>query len=467
MHYVVIGAGPAGVIASETLRKSDPDGQISLIAGEPEPPYSRMAIPYLLIGDIDEAGTYLRKSHDHYQQLGIEVQHQTVKAVRPGDKQLDLASGGQLGYDRLLLATGSRATLPPVPGIDLPGIHTCWTLEDARQIATLASPGAKVLLIGAGFIGSIVLEALSKCGVDLTVVEMGDRMVPRMMNDTAGGMIKAWCEQKGVRVHTSTQVTSIESLVSAPAPTSPASPSSGNAGGGIMGFVRRLTGQADSPPPAPSAPVAPTAASAGDGTPHLKVHLSNGQSVDCHLVISAAGVTPNLSLLDGSGISTDRGVLVNGHLQSSDPNVYAAGDCAQAKDFSTDETAVHAIQPVAAEQGRIAALNMTGKVTPYEGSFSMNVLDTLGLVSASFGLWMGTDGGDHVELSDPERFRYLNLQFRDDVLVGATSLGMTQHVGVLRGLIQGETHLGVWKERLQADPTRVVEAYLSMGLTYR
>ncbi len=461
MHYVVIGAGPAGVIASETLRKTDPSGQISLIAGEPEPPYSRMAIPYLLIGDIDEAGTYLRKADDYYQQLGIEVQHNTVTAVRAADRQLDLETGGPLAYDRLLLATGSRATLPPVPGIDLPGIHTCWTLEDARQIATLASPGAKVLLIGAGFIGSIVLEALAKREVDLTVVEMGDRMVPRMMNETAGGMIKAWCEQKGVQVHTSTQVTSIEAITSAPAP---ASSSSAESGGGLRGLFRRLTGQAQ--PDAPQ-PVAPAEVSTSDGAPSLKVHLSNGETVDCHLVISAAGVTPNLGLIEGSGVATDRGVLVNEFLQSSDPQIYAAGDCAQSKDFSTDTTAVHAIQPVASEQGRIAALNMAGHPTPYEGSLSMNVLDTLGLISASFGLWMGADGGEQVELSDPERFRYLNLQFRDDVLVGATSLGMTQHVGVLRGLIQGETHLGGWKERLLSDPTRVVEAYLSMGLTYR
>ncbi len=462
MHYVVIGAGPAGVIASETLRKTDPNGQISLIAGEPEPPYSRMAIPYLLIGDIDEAGTYLRKADDHYQQLGIEVQHHTVTTVRAAERQLDLDTGGSLAYDRLLLATGSRATLPPVPGIDLPGIHTCWTLEDSRQIAKLASPGAKVLLIGAGFIGSIVLEALAKRGVDLTVVEMGDRMVPRMMNGTAGGMIKAWCEQKGVKVHTSTQVTSIESIAaSAPAP---ASSRESSEPGGLKGWWRRLTGQSQSAPPPPSPS---SEAAVSDGGPSLKVHLSNGNSVDCHLVISAAGVTPNLGLLDGSGVATDRGILINEFLQSSDPNIYAAGDCAQSKDFSTDTTAVHAIQPVASEQGRIAALNMAGRQTPYEGSFSMNVLDTLGLISASFGLWMGVDGGEQVELSDPANFRYLNLQFRDDVLVGATSLGMTQHVGVLRGLIQGETHLGSWKDRLLSDPTRLVEAYLSMGLTYR
>ncbi len=161
MHYVVIGAGPAGVIASETLRKTDPAGQISLIAGEPEPPYSRMAIPYLLIGDIDEAGTYLRKAHDHYQQLGIEVQHHTVSAVRPAEQQLDLESGGQLDYDRLLLATGSRATLPPVPVMPI----YLRTLEDARHIACVLAG----TLDGAGFISSIV-PRLSKCSVNPTVV---------------------------------------------------------------------------------------------------------------------------------------------------------------------------------------------------------------------------------------------------------------------------------------------------------
>jgi NAD(P)H-nitrite reductase large subunit len=416
MHYVVIGAGPAGVIAAETIRKSDPDGRISLIAAEPEPPYSRMALPYLLVGDINETGTYLRKSEDHFQQLGIELRHDTVSTILPTAKQIKLTSGGNLDYDKLLLATGSRALLPPVAGIDLPAVHTCWTLQDARHIAQYATTGAKVLLIGAGFIGCIVLEALASRGVDLTVVEMGDRMVPRMMNATAAGMIKAWCASKAVQVHTGTQVTSIEENAT---------------------------------------------------TPNLKVQLSNGQAVDCHLVISAAGVTPNLELLQGSGVATDRGVLVNDYLQSSQPDIYAAGDCAQSKDFSSDTTVVHAIQPVASEQGRIAALNMTGRTTRYEGSFSMNVLDTLGLIAASFGLWMGVEGGEQVELSDPPHFRYLNLQFRDDVLVGATSLGMTQHVGILRGLIQSETRLGKWRERLLADPTRVVEAYLAMGLAYR
>ena len=104
---------------------------------------------------------------------------------------------------------------------------------------------------------------------------------------------------------------------------------------------------------------------------------------------------------------------------------------------------------------------MAGVKTEYQGSFNMNVLDTLGLISSSFGLWMGVEGGESVEACEAERFRYLSLQFREDVMVGANSVGLTQHVGVLRGLIQGRVRLGAWKNRLLRDPSRIMEAYLA------
>ena len=446
MHHVIVGAGPAGVIAAETLRKQDADAKITLVGDEPEPPYSRMAIPYLLIDKVGEQGTHLRKGADHYQSLGIDVVQDRAKQVDSANNRLVLEKGGQLDYDRLLLATGSRPILPPVPGSDLPGVHTCWTLEDARHILERAQSGAKVLLIGAGFIGCIVLEALALRGVKLTVVEMGDRMVPRMMNETAGNMIKSWCENKDIRVLTSTKVESIEG------PGGSAAQGNGN-GGGLMGFIKGLFGGGDS-----DGKEQPAATSGGHP---LKVTLSNGETLEADLVISAAGVKPNLEFLEGSGIETDQGIKVNDRMQTSVSNVYAAGDVAQGRDFSTGELDVHAIQPTAAEHGRVAAQNMAGIDTPFRGSFNMNVLDTLGLISVSFGLWMGVEGGDNIELSDPENFRYINLQFRDDVLVGATALGFTQHVGVLRGLIQGERPLGEWKERLRRDPLRVMEAYLA------
>jgi NAD(P)H-nitrite reductase large subunit len=134
---------------------------------------------------------------------------------------------------------------------------------------------------------------------------------------------------------------------------------------------------------------------------------------------------------------------------------------AQGPEFFTGKREIHAIQPTASEHGRIAALNMAGRATRYGGSLSMNVLNTLGLVSSSFGQWMGVEGGEETAAADPDRGRYIKLAFRDDLLVGALALGLTQHVGVIRGLMQSKVRLGHWKERLMRDPARVMEAYLA------
>ena len=407
MRHVIVGAGPAGVTAADTLRRLDPDCQITLIGDEPEPPYSRMAIPYYLTDQIDERGTYLRKTADHFENLAIDCIQDRVARVQADSKSVSLASGDELAYDRLLIATGST---PPIPGIESPRVHACWTLEDARNIIELAQPGARVVLIGAGFIGSIILEALAKRGTDLSVVEVADRMVPRMMNQVSGNLIRRWCEHKGLQILTSTRVEAIEP---------------------------------------------------GTGNQTLAVKLDNGNTLQAELVISATGVNPNIGFLDRSAVDVDTGILVNNQLQSSNADIYAAGDVAQGLDFSTGNYSVQAIQPTAVEHGRIAAGNMSGRAQTHRGTINMNVLDTMGLISSSFGLWMGVDDGDSTELHDADRFRYLNLQFQDDRLIGASSLGLTEHIGVIRGLIQTRLPLGDWKRKLMDDPTRLMEAYLA------
>jgi len=410
MIYSVIGSGPAGVTAVEQLRKLDPFANITLIGAEPEPPYSRMAIPYYLTDKIQENGTYLRKDAAHFDNLNIEVLQQTVTSINTDLHQIHTDNDKVRWYDKLLLATGASPVVPPVPGIDSPGVHNCWTLEDAREIVKLAKPGANVVLMGAGFIGCIILESLALRDVNLTVVEMENRMVPRMMNDISGNMIKSWCENKGVVVYTSTRAESIEQV----------------------------------------------------GAGNLRVNLSTGQSVGADLVISATGVASNMGFIADSGIHTDQGVVVNDYLQTSAPDVYAAGDVCQGKDLNTGEYSVQAIQPTAVEHAKVAATNMVkGHRTEHVGNLNMNVLDTIGLVSASFGMWMGVPGGESSELVNERDHKYINLQFKDDVLVGASSLGLTQHVGVLRGLIQSRVRLGVWKERLLNDPMQIMEAYLA------
>ena len=147
--------------------------------------------------------------------------------------------------------------------------------------------------------------------------------------------------------------------------------------------------------------------------------------------------------------------------QTSAAGIYAAGDCAEAFDKISGKTIVSAIQPNAAEQARVAALNMVGQATALRGVTQINVLDTLGLISASFGLWDGVPGGQHVELTDKTSGRHLSLQFGGDRLVGCNAIGWTEHVGVMRGLVEGQVSLGAWKDKLLADPTLLMEAYLA------
>lgn len=407
MKHLIIGSGPAGVMAAETLRKADPAAEITLLCGEAEPPYSRMAIPYVLKGDIGEAGTHLRKEAGHYDRLRIQLVQAKARGVDTAARTVDLG-GRSLSYDRLLIATGSRPSQERIPGIELPGVQSCWTLDDARAILAKAQPGARIVQMGAGFVGCIIMEGLLSRGVDLTILVRSDYMVRRMMNPTASGLLRRWCEAKGVKILTRTQ---------------------------------------------------PKGLTSADGC--LQVALADGRTLPADLYLSAVGVDPNLDFLQGSGIELGQGILVDATLQSSVSGIYAAGDVAEAINCLTGQRQLNAIQPNAVEQGRIAALNMAGRTAHFRGSFVFNVLTTLGLVSSSFGEWEGAPGGESCEMLDEVRYRYLNLQFEGERLIGANSVGFSDHIGALRGLIEGRVPLGRWKHRLLEDPSQIMLAYLA------
>jgi len=252
-----------------------------------------------------------------------------------------------------------------------------------------------------------------------------------MMGPTAGGMIKEWCLHRGVSVHTGTRVEAIER--------------GANAEPGLLGRIASAVGLGSSSMPSGA----------------MSVRLSNGERLEADLVISATGVKPNIGFLENSGVRCLVGVLTDEQLQTNVPGVYAAGDCAEAFDKVSGKTIVSAIQPNAAEQARVAALNMAGQRTALRGVTQINVLDTLGLVSTSFGNWQGVSGGEHVELTDCGAGRHLSLQFDGDRLVGCNSIGWTEHIGVMRGLVEGQVNLAGWKQRLMADPTLLMQAYLA------
>lgn len=407
--YVLIGAGPASVRAAETLRKADANCSITMIGQEKESPYSRMALPYYLSGMIQDTGTHLRKTAGHFDDLNINHVIARVEKVETKSHQVVIDSGDVFEYDKLMIATGSRPANCPFPGSETDGVVNCWTLADGRRILDSIKPGSKVALLGAGFVASIIIEAMLKKGVNLTVM-LGRTgfMVSRMMDETAGKMIQSWCEAKGVEMILPSSIKSIE--------------------------------------PGPA------------------LKRNDDSLTEYDLIIVATGVYSNIEFLEGSGIETDNGILVDAGLHTSVEDVFAAGDVAQGPDFSTGGNSVHAIQPTAVDHGRIAAVNMMGGNSTYKGSLSMNVLDTSGLVSTSFGSWGGVEGGDSAVLLDKDNYKYIRLNFKDDLLVGAITVGRTDFIGVMRGLIQSEIPLGEWKERLKEDPTLIMNAYLSKSL---
>jgi NAD(P)H-nitrite reductase large subunit len=407
-RHVIVGAGAAGVTAAETLRRADPAAAIVVVNGEAEAPYARMAIPYFLTGRIAAEGTQLRRAPGHFERLSIRVVDGRAAGLDAGARRLRLADGSALDYDRLLIATGSRPTREAIPGIDLPGVHHCWTLADARGLLASIKPGTRVVQMGAGFVGCIIMEGLVKRGAALTVLVRSGLMVSRMIHPTAGNMIRRWCEAKGVRIMPKTQ-------------------------------SARLDRDGDA----------------------LAVTLTTGERLPADLYLSAVGVKPELDWLAGSGMAIGGGIVVDARMQTSLPGVFAAGDVAESVDCVTGKRQVNAIQPNAVEQGRIAGLNMAGLAASSQGSLAFNVLDTLGLISSSFGAWNGVPGGDSAELVDEAHWRYLRLEFDGDRLVGANAVGLTDHIGALRGLIERGAPLGKWKAMLQANPTQIMPAYLA------
>jgi NAD(P)H-nitrite reductase large subunit len=408
MRHVIIGSGPAGVLAAETLRKADPACEITLLHGEAGAPYARMTIPYLLAGQIDETGTHIRQQSDHYAQLGIQLLAGRARTVDAAKRDVVLEDGRALPYDRLLVASGATPTLQKMPGIDLPGVHTCWTLDDVRIFTEKVKPGTRVVQMGAGFVGCIIMRGLVSMGLELTILVRSGRMVSRMMNPVASGMIRRWCQAKGVNIRVNT----------------------------LPKELRSVEGE-------------------------LRVVLDGGEELPADIYLCLVGVKPNTGFLAESGVAIKEGILVDSSMRTNIPGIYAAGDVAEFTDCVTGERLVNAIQPNAVEQGRIAALNMAGKDATSHGTFAFNVLDTLGLLSYSFGSWQGLNGGESVELVDEPRFRYLRLEFLEDRLVGANTVGFVQHSGVLRGLIEGKVRLGAWKQRLLQDPTLLMQAYLA------
>lgn len=406
--HLIIGAGPAGMAAIDTLREFGDDSAITLICGEK--PYSRMVLPYLMDETVPEQNVFTAND-DYLTRQKVEgVFGRWVTGIDPSGKAL-LDDRSDIEFEDTLIATGSSAVRPPIPGADGDMIFNLWTLDDARNV--IALKGAEVAVIGAGFIAFTCLDALVHLGAKVTVVEVEDRILPRMIDSVGAAMVQEYLESKGVLFRVGAKVSAIE-----------------DAGG------------------------------------RKRLLFESGDSIEADLVITATGIKPNLDFLNGSGVQTDFGVLVDKQMRTSEASVYAAGDIAQGPVIGTDVKEVHAIQPTALEHGRIAGANMAGHDASYWGSLLMNIVDVQKLQIASFGDWLG-EGAEVRTVKNESRPIYRKLVFEDDVLKGAVFLGRPEDVallndmGMAKGLIQTQVHLKEWRTYLDKHPLDIRRPYVA------
>jgi len=402
MRYLILGNSAAGLTAVDAIRERDRDGAITVVSKEPEPAYSRVALPYVLSREKQLPQVTLQGPEYYQANRADLIAGVGASAVDTDARTVTLDDGRSLPYDRLLIATGSASRVPPIAGIGDAGVCYHWTLADTRKIEEQMEGARSCFVIGAGFISLLTVSALVKVAdLKYTVVEIADQVMPQLLDAEGGRALERAMWEKGTDLLLGEQVAGIERSKS------------------------------------------------GYG-----VTLKGGKTYDADMIVCGAGVRPNVDFLAGSGIEVARGVLVNERQETSAPGVYAAGDCAEGFDFLSGERAVHAIWPTAIDQGRVAGANMAGDSRTYAGSLSWNVTELFGLSSASVGEFRDREGCEPIVFHNPGANVYRKLLLEDGRIVGAVVIGRAEHVqdlGVVQAMIRRRTDVSRWRHMLRGE----------------
>jgi nitrite reductase (NADH) large subunit len=354
VKVIIIGAGPAGIVAAETLRTADASLVLDMVTTEPYPPYSPPAMADHFMTGRSEALFW--KGRDVCERLGLTYRSSArVVALEPAAHQIRLADGAMLGYDALLVASGSRLHAP-VTGSELAGVHDFKSLAAAEAIMARIRSGevGTALIVGAGFIGMEIALLLADLGVRVTIVGRRAWVMPRMLDPETAEIAGRQMIARGIELRLGVEA---------------------------RGFV-------------------------DEGGRAAGVRLASGELLAADVYVAATGVKPNIGFLDGSGVKCAWGITVDDHLRTSAPDVWAAGDVVEAPDRATGEAYVHAIFPNAVEQARVAAENILGGDVAYAGAESMNSLKHLGLPIMAVG---AAEGADELRWRDGDRLRKVFL----------------------------------------------------------
>lgn len=379
MKYVIIGNSAAAVGCIEGIRETDRDGEIIVVSNENYHTYSRPLISYLLYGKTDEQRMKYRPDSFYEDNKVTALLGKTAVKINPEKKTVDLDDGTYLGYDKLLVATGSKPFVPPMDGLDtVENKYSFMTLDDAKALDAAITPESRVLIIGAGLIGLKCAEGIFDKIGRLTVIDLADRILPSILDEKGSELVQSRLEEKSIQFR--------------------------------LGV----------------------SASSFDGN---KAILTNGEEIEFDVLVVAVGVRPNTELVAEAGGSVDRGIVTDKYSRTTITDVYSAGDCAKSHDITTDTDRILALLPNAYMQGLAAGHHMTGVNAPFEKAMPMNAIGFFGyhVITA------GSYDGEEIVYSDG--MNYKKLVVKDNKLNGFIMIGDVLRAGIYTKLIREKTPL--------------------------
>lgn len=324
LKYLIIGASAAGLAAAETLHKIRPIGQITILEKEKTQLYSRILLPYLLSGAVEEENIFLPEPAGAKFLKGKEV-----IGIDSQRREVTVSTGEVFAFDKLLIASGASPVIPQVKGADLPFVFTIRKLSDIQKMKKLVKTGKRAIIAGGGLVSMRIGEALYQLGMNVTFVIRSKRVLSQILDFPASTIVENVLVKKGIEIIKDDKI------------------------------IQITKGE---------------------------IYLKSGKRRKCALVVFGKGVSPNVGFLTNSGIEIQRGIVVNEHQQTNIEDIYAAGDVVETLDIVYEDKRINALWPVAREQGHIAAMNMTSIPITYDGSVAWNVLKVFGLPILTIGM---------------------------------------------------------------------------------
>jgi len=397
-RYLIIGNSAGGIGAAEAIREVDKKGALTIVSDEPYPAYSRPLISKYLTGERTLEEMLFRPLDFYDQNNIIFLPGKKVSHLGLDHQSARLEDGEQIAWEKLLLAVGGKPIFPRMKGSSKRGVFTFTNFDDAKAIDRFLDNARKAVVIGGGLIGISATEALIKRGVDVIVVEMKERILNTILDEQASLMAEEVLKQAGVEIIARQTVVKVN----------------------------------------------------GRGTVE-EVILDNGAAMPCDLVVVTIGVLPRPELALDAKLEINRGIVVDRHMATNHPGVYACGDVAEAYDFVYGENRLTPIWPNAYVGGRIAGLNMAGATDEYPGGTAINSLNYFGIDIASAGMPTAPNDNGYETISKQEGNIYQKVILKNDLIMGMIFVGNIEKSGIIFGLMRDRVNVESFKQSLLAD----------------